>query len=261
MVEMPQDPVNASQSAAALEPLTLAAWPARETIVRDGWVMRFTDGYTHRGNSVATFEFKGRDLDAAIEDVEREYRRRGLPAMFQIASHAAPDGLAAALAARGYVVVSPSYVRAATPANVVSRLPVPEDVALGNAANGGFMRLVLQGSHSEADGRERLDILSRISLPLACVTALEDGHVVACGMGVCAAGKVGVNMMRTGESRRRRGHALRVLAALARWSVDQGASELYLSVEMRNAAALALYARAGFEPAYSYRYFRKELSS
>jgi ribosomal protein S18 acetylase RimI-like enzyme len=76
-------------------------------------------------------------------------------------------------------------------------------------------------------------------------------------MGVNVEGKVGVNLMRTDAASRRQGHAQRVLSAIARWAQQQRAETLYLGVEMANTPAVTLYERAGFEPAYSYRYYAK----
>jgi ribosomal protein S18 acetylase RimI-like enzyme len=63
--------------------------------------------------------------------------------------------------------------------------------------------------------------------------------------------------MRTTPLHRRRGHAQRVLAAIARWAGERDAARLYLGVKMANTPAVALYERAGFVAGYSYRYFRK----
>ena len=251
-----------------MEPAALLAWPARERVDLNGWVLRFTDGYTHRGNSVATFAFNGNDVESAIDRVEREYRARNLPPMFQVAAHVEPATLPSALVERGYDVISPTFVRAATPARVLSHCPDAEDVTIESGVSAAFARLVRAGSPKgsetqerlailDGDARERLDILHRVTVPLGCITAFEKGQAVACGMGVNVDGKVGVNLMRTDVAHRRKGHAQRVLSAIAQWAREQGADTLYLGVEMANTPAVLLYERAGFEPAYSYRYYVK----
>jgi GNAT superfamily N-acetyltransferase len=102
-----------------------------------------------------------------------------------------------------------------------------------------------------------MEILARIAVERICVTLEERGHAVACGMGALIDGHVGINMMRTTPAARRKGHARRVLGTIAEWACNKGASRLYLGVEQANAPAIALYRGAGFEPGYSYRYFRK----
>src|SRR5215472_12859167 len=173
MPEMHQDPVKECQSVALLEPAGLIAWPAREHVDLDGWVLRFTDGFTHRANSVATLEFRGADVETTIAIVEREYRDRTLAPMFQIASLVAPVALADVLIGRGYRMVSPSLVLVSTPARVLERVPGAGAVACDARASDGFASLVLHGSTSQDDGRERLGILSRIAAPIVCVTTYD----------------------------------------------------------------------------------------
>lgn len=62
--------------------------------------------------------------------------------------------------------------------------------------------------------------------------------------------------MRTRPEHRRKGYAARILASIATWGRAQGASRIFLQVEDDNAPARALYARAGFEDAYPYRFMR-----
>jgi N-acetylglutamate synthase len=251
-----QGGVNAEALAREIEPQAIASWPARETMTLHGWLLRFTNGFTHRGNSVATLHFVGTDLPEAVETVEREYRRRALRPMFQIASSVAPSDLATSLLARGYQVVTPTLVLVGSPVAIGKRLP-DGTVKISREPDEDFVSLVLEGSRSIDDGRERIDILWRIPHERICVTASSGGKAVACGMGTLTNGYVAINMMRTTTAHRRRGYARRVLAAIARWAGANGAKRLYLSVETANAPAIALYERAGFGPGYDYCYYRE----
>jgi len=255
-----QGGVNAEALAREIEPQAIASWPARETMTLHGWLLRFTNGFTHRGNSVATLHFVGTDLQEAIETVEREYRRRALRPMFQIASSVAPSDLATSLLARGYQVVAPTFVLIGTPTRICDRLPETPGVRTAHEPDEGFVSLVLEGSRSHDDGRERIEILSRQNLVASsrtCATVEVDGKIVACGTGALTDEHVGVNMMRTRPEYRRQGYARCVLKAIAQWAAEQGAKRLYLGVEMENARAIALYRSAGFEPGYAYRYYRE----
>jgi GNAT superfamily N-acetyltransferase len=257
MTNIDQAPVNARALAAEIEPRAIASWPAREAVRRDDWLLRFTNGFTHRGNSVATLQFRGRNLDSAIDEVEREYRKRALSPMFQVASLVAPPDLECVLVARDYEVVTPTFVLAATPTAMRPRLSATADVAIDREPCTEFVALVVEGSRSEGDGAERIEILSRIAAERICLTAFADGRAVACGAATLVEGHVGINLMRTALGHRRKGHALRILSAIARWAEQKGAARTYLGVEIANAPALALYRRAGFALAYSYRYYRK----
>jgi GNAT superfamily N-acetyltransferase len=256
MREIHQDGVNAR--IIELESAGVESWPARETLVLDGWLLRFTDGQTHRGNSIATHRYSGNRLGDAIEGAQEAYRARGLKPMFQISPAASPADLERILRERGYATITPTLTCVASSLVMRASLPEAREVRSSGEPEDDFIALLLAGSRSEADGRERLDILSRIELPHICVTAYDKGIPVACGTGTLSKGWVGINMMRTALEHRRNGHAQRVLSAIARWADGKGVSRLYLNVEQANYGARALYTKAGFETAYEYRYSVKD---
>jgi GNAT superfamily N-acetyltransferase len=174
--------------------------------------------------------------------------------MFQMSPASQPPDLQETLERRGYKTLTPTVTCVATSLVMRARLPEPREVRSGGEPDDAFVDLILANSRSQADGHERLDILSRIELPHICVTAYDKGVGVACGTGTLTNGWVGINMMRTNSDYRRSGHAQRVLAAIARWAEGKGCARLYLNVEAGNAPARALYAKAGFETAYEYHY-------
>jgi GNAT superfamily N-acetyltransferase len=252
MREIHQDGVNAR--VAELEEAGIDTWPARETLDISGWLLRFTDGHTHRGNSVATHKFRRKAVGDAIVRVEAEYRARGLAPMFQISPAALPIDIERTLRRRGYRTITPTLTMVASAMVMRASLPEAREVTSSGEPDDDFTAILVAGSRSEGDGHERLDILSRIELPHVCVTAYDKGLPVACGTGTLSKGWVAINLMRTVLEHRRSGHAQRVLAAIVRWAEGKGAGHLYLNVEEANTAARALYAKSGFDTAYEYRY-------
>ena len=96
----------------AVERAALWAWPPRETRYLRGWLLRASGPLRpRRVNSAQTLAFDdpGR-LEPAIAEAEAWYAARGLPACFQLTEAAAPPGLDAALAERGYARESESLV-------------------------------------------------------------------------------------------------------------------------------------------------------
>jgi GNAT superfamily N-acetyltransferase len=250
LTKIDQDRVNAL--ARAVEPCAIAAWPARETLEMGGWLLRFSDGYSHRGNSVAALGFEGGDLLAHIAVAEMAYYARDLTPLFQITPLTQPANLEQTLIARGYLCDTPTNVMIADAAS----LHRADDVTLTKEPDASFKALVVSGSHSVADGDERIDVLSRINSPRIFAGISESGKIIACGMCTAMGGWGGINLMRTHSDYRRKGYAARILGALAHWADEQGAAQLYLQVEEVNAPARALYAKAGFADAYSYRFYR-----
>jgi GNAT superfamily N-acetyltransferase len=219
-----------------------------------GWTLRFADGFGHRPNSVAPLAFDG-NLGQAIAAVETAYQQRNLKPMFQITPRCCPVDLPEALRRRGYRAEGHSKVYVAKTIDVIAACEVHD---VSGDAKADFERLVLSGSHSPGDGRERLDVLARIRLPQYQATAMLEGSGRACGHGSAAKDLVAINLVRTQPDCRRRGLARQVLGAIARWAASQHSPTLYLCVEENNASARTLYERIGFKPVYGYHYLRKD---
>lgn len=93
-----------------IEEASLNAWPALHQLLYDGWIIRLSNGYTKRANSVTPLYPSALEVEENIAYCERLYRQQGLPPIFRLTSHACPPGLDEALAARGYRVVDPTLV-------------------------------------------------------------------------------------------------------------------------------------------------------
>jgi arginase family enzyme/GNAT superfamily N-acetyltransferase len=235
--------VAACESSAerAIERRAFAAWPAGAVHEEAGWLLRYTPGVRRRRSNSAVPR-----PGASIDHLEAFYRVRGRPPMVQLGSaHAELD---ARLAERGYRIDAPTSVFTAATA----------DIATGSASaelcspeewRAAFVEL---DEHADSPMvAER--VVARIAAP-GFVRVMRDGRVAGMGLFAADAGWAGVFAMATRPDLRGQGIARAVLATGARWALDQGASRLYLQVEEDNAAARALYARAGFVHSHGYHY-------
>jgi GNAT superfamily N-acetyltransferase len=239
----------------ALECRAFNAWPALQTLVHDGWILRFARGHTKRANSVNAVWPCSQPLDARIAHAEALYRRHDLPPTFRVTPLAEP-GLDAALAARGYALVDPTIVmqaRLGGPATAVAGVEIADEP-----------RPQWLGAFAKASGARQEtvailgEMLGRI-VPAAAFARVDgaDGSPCAFGMGVLEAGDLGIFEMLTVPAARRMGHAARIIGALSAWAQAQGAARAYLQVVADNVPARALYAGLGFADAYAYHYRRR----
>ena len=88
----------------------------------------------------------------------------------------------------------------------------------------------------------------RATPPSLCVVAEADGVIRACCDGFLAGGGGDINSVASDPGARGQGHARAALAGFLAEAARRGASVVHLEVAETNAAALALYARAGFAP-------------
>jgi GNAT superfamily N-acetyltransferase len=244
----------------AVEEASLNGWPAHQTLVKRGWLMRFAQGYTRRANSVnpiywANGSVNQKELATQVTACEAHYRQQGLPAIFKISPVVQPEGLDQFLAQRGYNQEAPTGVMVrpliAPPAHEKSSVSFTVEATLDEAWLERF-------AHFNQTPAHHLDpmakVLRNILPKRGFATLWHEGHPVACGLGVVEEHLVGVFDIVTAEAHRGKGHGTQLLYHLLEWGKKQGASMAYLQVMDSNAPARNLYAKLGFNELYSYWY-------
>lgn len=224
-------------------------WPAREVHESHGWLLRYADGVTKRANSVFPAA-EPDDLDAAIAAAEAFYRSRGRPAIFSLDA-AAPAGLDAELAARGYAVVDPTL--AMTRPLDGTWDPPAYPVTLSVAPSDGWMACwwAVDGRGGDAELGTARAILTGAPSTYA---SIGDGLPDAVGRVTVSDGWAGIYCMAVRADRRGQGLGRSVLTALLDAGRAAGASTAYLVVVEQNAVARSLYAGLGFTVAGGYHY-------
>ena len=237
----------ASPPISILETLALRAMPALETQVLDGWLLRASAGYAKRSNSVNCLKPPKTGLDGRIEEAERFYAARNLPAIFRLTPISEP-ALETELMARGYESAGATDVM-----TLALGAPPPMDntVAIDAIATDDWIK---QFASLQDLNNHDTQILSTILSSIAPRSAFARIGQQALGRAVFEAGYIGLFSIATLPKCRRQGYARTLSQALLRWGSDQGARHAYLQVEQDNEAAQALYQSMGFKHAYSYHY-------
>jgi len=261
-----------------LEEISLNAWPALQTVVYDGWLLRFAEGYTRRANSVNPLYPSTLDLDEKLAFCEELYRGRGLPVIVKLTGAAQPPGLDAALKARGYYLDAPTAVQlldleradlppAPGPPSLLGTPgapPTPNDAGPPSLLGTPDVEEALTPAWLEAYGRlsglseHNRSILPRILANIVpshgYASVSIEGRIVATGLGILQSGWLGLYDIVTDPLSRGRGYGGQVVASLLRWGRARGATMAYLQVMLDNDPALRLYARLGFREYYRYWY-------
>ncbi len=242
-----------------LERLSMEAWPALETVRTDGWVLRFSGGYTRRANSVHPLDPGARRLEDKIEDAEGHYRAHALAPTFKLTSASAPRDLDNALAEQGYAREATTSVRIAPLVPVgADSLRIDESWTAATEWRRAFHHM----SDVPPERRALHDqMLSRISSPVAYASIGHGERVVACALGVVQEGWLGIFDVVVDRDERRRGHGERLVRGLSSWGRKIGAGRAYLQVMLSNEPALALYEKLGFSEAYPYWYRVKKTAN
>jgi GNAT superfamily N-acetyltransferase len=232
-----------------IERAAVCAWPALETADIDGWLWRCTGGGSQRANSVATLDFTGSDVEAAIDEAERRYRARGAPPMFQVCDVSAPGDLAGRLERRGYRVREPCT----TLAKEVAPSELPADIEIAPSADAPWLSVYLAGVD---ESRRELApaILAGVPAPRAFFLLRRQGEPMSAALGVVAHGVVIAECVATRTELRRQSGSSRIMRALEAWGAREGATIAALQAVTANAPAQALYAKLDYRPVGGYHY-------
>ena len=237
----------------AIEERCLNAWPAAHTIVHDGWLLRLSDNYTRRANSVQPLYPTTCDLAAAIAYCEKVYAARGQDTIFKMTPAAQPAALDATLAALGYAEEAPTSVQTcALPLDsgpVIGRCTLDADLTDGWLD--AFANLSDLPSRHRPAARH---LLTRI-LPEHRFVALREGEtIVAVALVVVEAEHAGVFDVVVHADYRRQGIGAALMRQSLQWAVTCGARVAELAVVVGNLPAQRVYAGLGFREAYRYWY-------
>ncbi|MFI6067537.1 GNAT family N-acetyltransferase [Micromonospora sp. NPDC051227] len=241
----------------ALERAADEAWPAPTRGRLGDWLLRSAEGWTGRANSALPIGDPDRPLAAAVDAVERWYAERGQPALINTPLPlAAPVG--AELDARGWGTRPPTLVQTAP-------LPLPASTSASGQAN-GWGSAVVELATAPSDDWLAIAAGRKGGLPDAArhvLTAVDqvrfahvyvDATLMAVGRGtVTGQGRwLGLSLIEVLPAARRQGLARRVIHELTSWGVSGGATHVFLQVEQRNTAAVALYQRLGLVTHHTY---------
>lgn len=247
-----------------VEELSVNAWPALQTLLLGGWILRFAHGYTRRANSVNPLYELGADnatqgkiadprVGAKIEACERLYGAQGLVTAFKLTSAAQAQDLDEILERRGYQLDARTSVQtldligweaALSPNAEVSRKPSEDWLD-------GFCRLsAIDKVYRPVLGQ----MVSRIIPPRGFFSLRHEDRVVGYGLAVAQGGYVGLFDVIIDPTVRRQGHGQQLVWDMLAWGKRNGAHTAYLQVMFSNTPACRLYAKLGFREAYQYWY-------
>lgn len=241
------------------EELSINAWPSLQTVLYDGWVLRFSDGYTKRSNSASPLYQGVLSVDEKVEACEKLYSGRGLDTVFKLTAASCPPDLDGVLAARAYSPESGSAVQTVDLQDFrASREP---EITLSPDVSDEWLSAFGQMSGLGERKTTTAGRMLRNVIPQKRLASISDdgAGIIACGMVVLQGDYAGLFDIVTHKDFRRLGHGTRLTLALLHWAKENGATRAYLQVVSDNEPALSMYSKLGFSETYRYWYRIKKL--
>jgi ribosomal protein S18 acetylase RimI-like enzyme len=240
------------------EETTLNAFPSLRQIIYRDWLLRFSDGFTRRANSINPRAERIETLEADIDICADLFKRSGQPAIFRVPEIC--DGrLDGMLERRGYTAEGGTLTLFGAMSDVDSKQDAAAEI-LDRPSREWLDAMGALQKRSPAQNAIFERVMHAIAVPAAFAGLREDGELTALTLGAVHDGLLCFESVVTGERHRGKGHARRLLSALNAWAISLGATGVCLQVEATNEAGRALYDRLGLKTMlYRYHYRRAPL--
>jgi len=235
------------------EEISMNAWPALQTVLYDGWVLRFADGYTRRANSVNPIYASAIDVNSKIPYCENIYKQQGLRTIFKMTEDVYPPDLDSVLEDRGYAREAETSVQTLTLDSVKPNTDVR--VEIGESVDDAWLDAFFRMNSADTKHRNTLRSMLERNIQGRCLARVRDGStIVACGIGVREEKTIGLFDIIVDRSLRGRGLGRTVTEGILAWAKDAGLEISYLQVMIDNTVARELYRKLGFREIYRYWY-------
>lgn len=241
------------------EELGLNGHVALNTFFYDGWVLKFSNGYTGRANSVSVLYPSTKPLEEKVVHCEECYKKQGLPANFKITE--IDSELSDFLKNRGYEVITPTDLMILDLQNTDFSEEIKDCECIFTTEPDNWLPYYF--NFEEITDKSKQDtfrkMLSKVQVDTIYCTLMFEGKPAACASTAIEQGYMLMQNVVVSSEFRGRGLGKKLCCSLIQKAHEYGAQHSYLQVVQTNAVAMNLYKKLGFEKIYTYWYMRQKI--
>jgi ribosomal protein S18 acetylase RimI-like enzyme len=243
-----------------IEELSMNALPALSTILVNGWVLRFANGYSKRANSVNPIYPCSIEVERNIEVCDELFKRNGLGTVFKLTETEDAYRIDEILSRDGYSNEARTNIMLKSIGEFQITEEEKKDVFIYRKFRDDWFEAFVHMNKVGPQHRATLQKMLQSIIPdtyYGCI--VENDKIVAVGLGVAERGYVGMYDICVDEEKRRTGLGTKIMKNLIHAASKEGCIYSYLQVVDANDGAKLLYDKLGYEKQYSYWYRVKKL--
>jgi len=243
-----------------IEELSMNALPSLSTVLVNGWVLRFANGYSKRANSINPIYPVSVDVKENIELCSQMFKMRNLDTVFKLTELEDALRLDKLLEDMGYTYKDKTNVMIKSIENYKVTEEDREGVIItSQLTDEWFKAFTTMNKISQKNSTTLREMLLKIIPSTYYCSIFKNGKIVAVGLGVAERGYVGIFDVYVNEEHRRKGLGNKIMKNLLYHASRNGCSSSYLQVVDSNEGAKYLYEKLGYKKIYSYWYRIKGL--
>ncbi|MBO8161968.1 MAG: GNAT family N-acetyltransferase [Thermosipho sp. (in: Bacteria)] len=244
-----------------IEELSMNALPALSTVFVNGWILRFSNGYSKRANSVNPIYACSIDIKKNIEICDEMFKKNQLNTVFKLTEKEDDYEIDEILNKKGYTHEAKTNIMIKNITEFQITEQDKENVVIYNELRKDWLEAFIHMNNISSQHALTLQKMLQSIIPetyYGCI--IENGKIIAVGLGVAERGYVGMYDICVDPEKRRRGLGTKIMKNLMYEASGKGHTYSYLQVVDTNEGAKKLYKKLGYKKLYSYWYRVKKLN-
>jgi ribosomal protein S18 acetylase RimI-like enzyme len=239
-----------------LEEISMNSWPSLKNEVYDGWVLRYSNGYTKRANSVIPLYKSSLPIIEKIEMCREKYYSMNLPFIFKITE--LNKDIEDVLDNYKFETIDISIVKTININNIQNK--IDKNIFMSNKLNDEWTNAYFQFSNLQEKEKQLTSIEMLHRIPGSLITSLMkmNQKVLGVGLGIINSNYLGLFDIIVDEKYRRNGYGKDIVLSLLAEAKCRKINTAYLQVIENNVIANSLYEKIGFKDVYRYWYRKEE---